>query len=313
LPATPPSFFHELPLRCSLTGRLAILTQEISANPSELIIRHERVDLRIRLSPTNVLLIHEETIPERVAELKESFVRDGIVRDPVVIDDRSHVVLDGMHRVVALREMGCLNLPVCAVDYSDPSIKVGVWYRTLPRRLPIDAYEKALSLVGVKLERFSFNINELLENAPLATIFSSGDCFKLRSSEMETYDVLRKAEQCLSQFSPTIHFETERDALNKLANKQADVVVTLPRIDKAAVRTAGLTGRLLPHKVTRHMIPARPLGVDAPLGTLMDASIALEDANHQFVQSLRGREVARRPRGSIIEDRRYEEETFVFN
>ena len=295
-----------------MTGRSAILTQEISANPSELIIRHERVDLRIRLSQSNLLHIHEETIPERVAELRESFVRDGIVRDPVVIDDRSHVVLDGMHRVVALREMGCLNVPVCAVDYSNPSIKVGVWYRTLPRRFPIDGYERALSVLGVKLERFSFNINELLENAPLATVFSSGDCFKLISGEMETYDVLRKAEQCLSQFSSIIHFETERDALNKLVNKQADVVVTLPRIDKTAVRNAGLTGRLLPHKVTRHIIPARPLGVNTQLGTLMNASISLKDANHQFVQSLRGRKVARRPRGSIIQDRRYEEETFVF-
>ena len=288
------------------------MTQEITASPTELIIRHERVDLRIRLSQSNLLVIHEETIPERVAELRESFALDGIVKDPVIIDDGSHVVLDGMHRVVALREMGCLNVPVCAVDYSNPSIKVGVWYRTLSRRLPIEGYEEALSLLGVRLERFSFNIDELLENAPLATIFSSGDCFKLRSEHMETYDVLRKAEQCLSQFSPTIDFETERDALNKLVNKEADAVITLPRIDKAAVRTAGLTGRLLPHKVTRHIIPARPLGVNVSLSTLRNDRIALKDANHQFVQSLRGREIARTPRGSIIEDRRYEEETFVF-
>jgi len=289
------------------------LEQEMNANPAELVVRHERLDLRIRLSKADILLIHEETISERVAELRNEFVHDGIVKDPVMVDDASYVVLDGMHRVVALRELGCLRLPVCAVDYLNTSIKVGTWYRTIPEQFSIDEYQEALSSLNIELRQFSFDSNKLLEDAPLAIVFSSRECFELRNDKLETYEILRRAEEQILQFCPTIRFETERDALDKLMNGQVHAIMTLPRIEKAEVCRAGLAARPFPHKVTRHVIPARPLAVNVALKTLTNHDISLEDAGRQFVQSLQRRRIMRRPPGSITGDRRYEEETFIFS
>lgn len=280
---------------------------------SEFLIRHDKVDLGIYLSPSNTLFMHEETISDRVAELKDSFLRDGVVKDPVVVDANSCVVLDGMHRVAALRELRCFCIPVCAVDYLNPSIKVGVWYRTLSGRLSPTQFEAALSSSGLRFERSLFDLTSVMENPHLATIFASGECFGLGADGRQVYEVLKTAERCARQLGLTVTFETERDALDMLVNKKIDAILTLPKIDKASVREAGLTGQLLPHKVTRHVIPARPLGVNIPLRTLTDASTRLEEANRRFIAGLQARKITRRPSRTVIEDRCYEEETFIFN
>jgi len=280
---------------------------------SEFIVRHEKLDLRIYLSSMDNLLLHEETIPERVAELKREFLRDEIVKDPVVIDRDSGVVLDGMHRVAALRELKRTCLPVCAVDYLSPSIKVGAWYRSIRCTSSPDQVKLALSASGIIFEGFPFDILNITENPALAMLFANHQCFRLMSSDLEVFETLKIAEQCLRQLALTVKFETESDALQDLINKKVEAIVTLPKIDKATVRKAGLTGRLLPHKVTRHVVPARPLGVNVPLKTLTDRNTPLPELNQGFVSMLQTRGMTRRLSGTIIEGRRYEEETYVFN
>jgi hypothetical protein len=144
-------------------------------------------------------------------------------------------------------------------------------------------------------------------------LFTNGECLKLKSDVMRVFEILRVAEECVRQVGLTVRFETERDALENFVNKRTDAIMTLPKIDKSIVREAGLTGRLLPHKVTRHIIPARPLGVNIPLGTLTDRITTFQESNRGFVSSLQSRRMTRKPSGAIIGGRRYEEETFIFD
>lgn len=280
---------------------------------SEFLIRHEKLDLHIYLGSLNKLLLHEETIPDRVAELKREFLHDEVVKDPIVVDADSYVVLDGMHRVAALRELNCVCLPVCAVDYLSPSIRVGAWYRTFSGTSSSNQVKVALSASGIRFEGFSFDMVKIKENPSLAMLFANGECLKLQSNVMRVFEILRVAEQCVRQVGLTVRFETERDALENFVNKKTDAIMTLPKTDKASVREAGLTGRLLPHKVTRHIIPARPLGVNIPLKTLTDRITPFQESNRAFVSSLQSRRMTRKPSGAIIGGRRYEEETFIFN
>ena len=283
------------------------------SNPTDFLIRHSALDLRICLSQSELLLLHEETIPDRVAELRDSIQRDGVVKDPIIVDADSCVVLDGMHRVVALRELCCLRMPVCVVDYLNPSIKVGVWYRTLTGRVTSAQFETALLSSGIKVERFSPDMTTMTENSSLAALFAGGESLLLESSGTRAYEVLKIAERCARELRLTVAFETEQDAIKKLMNGMTDAIITLPKIDKASIRTAGLTGRLLPHKVTRHIIPARPLMVNIPVSTLTDETTTLREANEHFVARLRTRGMIQKPAGTVIEGRRYEEETYIFN
>jgi hypothetical protein len=279
---------------------------------SEFVIRHKKLDLHIHLSSSNNLLLHEETIADRVAELKREFLHDEVVRDPVVVDTDSSVVLDGMHRVVALRELDCACIPVCAVDYLNPSIKIRTWYRSISGKPSPDDVKFVLNASGLRWEAFPFDISDITKNPTLAILFAHGECLKLKDDGMRVFDALKTAEQCLRKLGLTVKFETEGDALQNLVNKKTEAIMTLPTIDKVSVQRAGLTGRLLPHKVTRHIIPARPLGVNVPLIALTDRNASLTESNQRLVSSLRTRGVTHEPSGAVIEGRRYEEETFIF-
>ena len=70
------------------------LARTTKQHSSEFIIRHEKLDLHIHLASLDKLLLHEETLPYRVAELKREFLRDEMVKDPVVTDTESSVILD---------------------------------------------------------------------------------------------------------------------------------------------------------------------------------------------------------------------------
>jgi len=282
-------------------------------NSQEFTIKHDKLDLHIYLSPSNKLLLHEETIPDRVAELKREFLRDQMVNDPIVIDADSSVVLDGMHRVVALRELNCTCVPVCAVDYLNPSIRVGVWYRTMFGEPSPSQVKFSLSTSGLASDVFPFDMTRIYENPTVGILFENGECYRITSSSPGVFEALKIAEQCVRRLGFTIKFETEHDALQILAGNRTKAIMTLPRIDKESVRKAGLTGQLLPHKVTRHIIPARPLGINVPLKTLTDQGTQSLESNRSFVSSLQKRSMTRGPSGTIVRGRRYEEETFIFS
>ncbi len=70
------------------------------------------------------LVPHEQIIEDHLQELLETIWRDGVLRQPVIVDRASMVILDGHHRVSVMRRLSCPLIPAYLVDYSDPSIVV---------------------------------------------------------------------------------------------------------------------------------------------------------------------------------------------
>ena len=83
--------------------------------------------LKLSLENLYSLKLHEQVLPEFIKNLKKTLLKDKVVRDPVMVDERTLVVLDGMHRIVALRELGYSYVPCCLIDYMLPSVKLGAW------------------------------------------------------------------------------------------------------------------------------------------------------------------------------------------
>ncbi|MBS7609875.1 ParB N-terminal domain-containing protein [Candidatus Bathyarchaeota archaeon] len=67
---------------------------------------------------------HEDIEPTYLDSLTAEIEADGILKKPIVADERTGVILDGHHRVAALRKLGCSKVPVCFVDYNSPKIIV---------------------------------------------------------------------------------------------------------------------------------------------------------------------------------------------
>lgn len=70
---------------------------------------------------------HERVETPHLESLIKDISSDGVLRCPVLVDRHSLVILDGHHRVSALRCLGCRLIPAYLVDYSDPSIAVTRW------------------------------------------------------------------------------------------------------------------------------------------------------------------------------------------
>jgi len=70
---------------------------------------------------------HEQIRPALLRELTEQIRRDGMLKIPVLVADRDFVILDGHHRVEALRALGCKRVSVYLVDYASDLVNLGTW------------------------------------------------------------------------------------------------------------------------------------------------------------------------------------------
>ena len=81
----------------------------------------------IQFVPADQLLAHEQVVQPRVEELVRVLQREQVVRLAIVADAKTLVVLDGHHRLEALRRLKCKRVPALLVDYQRPDIRVGTW------------------------------------------------------------------------------------------------------------------------------------------------------------------------------------------
>ncbi|MEM1712449.1 MAG: ParB N-terminal domain-containing protein [Acidilobaceae archaeon] len=66
-------------------------------------------------------------MPERLIEIIEWIVRDGAIHYPILVDKDTLIILDGHHRVEALRRLGYKLVPALLVDYDSDCISVSSW------------------------------------------------------------------------------------------------------------------------------------------------------------------------------------------
>jgi len=219
-----------------------------------------------------------------------------------------------MHRFNSLKRLGLRFAPCCLLDYMSPRIQVGSWFRAFTvDDAKLDA-ERSLSQL-----KLDYSLTQLTGSGEQDgdAIILTGDKtgFTLRTP-MDTLERCRAAtsiEKQMVKGGRRVAYLPEAIALQWLYSNRADFVITLPAFTKDAIRKFGLEGVLLPHKVTRHVIPSRPMGIDVPLNLLSDPEISSSEANEKLGKLLAERKVDRKPPGSVIEGRHYDEELLVFS
>jgi hypothetical protein len=85
-----------------------------------------KADFKIVLVPIDELKPHEKGSPLYLKLLRHQILRDGALKYPIIVDEKTHVILDGTHRWLALRSLGYTLIPVMLVDaFQNPKIHVG--------------------------------------------------------------------------------------------------------------------------------------------------------------------------------------------
>jgi len=272
--------------------------------PTETIIMHGSLMMELRLLPSSSLLLHERTIPSMVDALIRKLRRDGAVRDPVMADSASRVVLDGMHRVTALTQMGCLRIPTCLLPYSDPSVVVRCWYRTITGRRLSELMEKLP-------RRSAWRSGEALEGYGLTIRSRLGSLSLTCGSVEEAYSLLEQVEEAARRWGLKVGYEKEEYAREKLRSGKVSAVIATPAISKEDVVSLAIQGRIFPPKSTRHIFPARPVELNLPLRILTKPSDT--DAQAEFEEILASRVPRPMPAGSGRGTRNYQEELYVLS
>ncbi|MFQ6129021.1 MAG: ParB N-terminal domain-containing protein [Thermoplasmata archaeon] len=85
--------------------------------------------MRYRFEITDIAILHshEAIDPEMLDYLAKQIAEDGVLIKPIIVDDNDFVILDGHHRLEALKKLGCTRIPVYLVDYMDGAIEVVTW------------------------------------------------------------------------------------------------------------------------------------------------------------------------------------------
>jgi hypothetical protein len=257
---------------------------------------------------------HEEVIEEVVAKLAREIREDGIVRDPLMVEQEDHIILDGMHRFSSLERLNCRFAPCCLLDYMSPQITVGSWFRVFTVEKAELTAERILS--NMKLDYSLSHMDPTDGYNPDTVILTKGqNGYSLNNSTniLDRCRIAASIEKRLVQDGHPVTYLSEALAIEWLRSERANLVIVLPVFTKDMIRKFGLEGSLLPHKVTRHIIPSRPLAIDVPLSLLTDSQITRQEANDRLGELLADRKIDRRPPGSVIDGRRYDEELLLFS
>ena len=238
----------------------------------------------------------------------------GIVRDPLIVDQEKYVILDGMHRYSSLKLLGCRFAPCCLVDYSNPMIKIGSWFRLFSVNEAEELARKVMPDCETSYANLEMNIEQLDPDYHTLILTKNGARYSLRQSKSPT-EFTRTAitlEQAIVALGYHVDYQTEEVAIQSLRSGKVDLVIRVPIFTKQQITDFGVHGVLLPHKVTRHIMPSRPLRVDIPLDMLTKQGVSEQEANLELDKLLLARPIQERPPGSVVDGRRYEEETLIF-
>lgn len=83
--------------------------------------------VRIDVVPIDALKSHEQIVEDHVKELMDDIKKRGILIKPILVDAKTMIILDGHHRVEALRRLGRKLIPAVLVDYDDECVTVSSW------------------------------------------------------------------------------------------------------------------------------------------------------------------------------------------
>ena len=90
-------------------------------------IKRFKKPLNVRLVELDKLKQHEEVDQTHLEELKKEIKSDGILKIAIAVDMNTNIVLDGEHRLNALKKLGCKKVPVVFVDYHSAELRVCAW------------------------------------------------------------------------------------------------------------------------------------------------------------------------------------------
>ena len=229
------------------------------------------------------LLSHEQVISSNLKRLKEAMLNMGHLVDPLIVDRKTGLVLDGNHRLKVLEIIECPHATCQVVDYMAPEISVGTWHPSISI-----APEEVFKLDSIKHEKVDFEagkkaVDEL--KAPFMAVSKNNEChlinpgsYKLMEMVEEQNYIFSLIEKGAVDYIPSEEFQKNVDLTKSVLYRRA--------YSKDEIIKAGQAHMPFPPKSTRHLIPGRIIRLNMKLGWLNRSK---EEAKSELQQMLTNR------------------------
>jgi len=246
---------------------------------------------KIKIIPISEILLHEGVVAEWTEKLSTNIDHDGIMKNPIIVTRyQSHyIALDGMHRLTALKALGCRDIVVYEVDYDDPSIGLFGWDALILDACPIQRFLESFA----QRENLTLLVHEDYE-AAVRNIRLHHSCFSILTRENAVYEMkmpekrdsldmliraLKDFEADLDHRNLRIIYVADEQSQNTFQQHlNAFSLFKRPFFTKEEVILRTIEGKILPRKSTRHLFPLRPLRIDVDF-ILLKENIDLQTKN----------------------------------
>ncbi len=198
--------------------------------------------IELKMVKMEKLKPHEDVLPHLVDKLIEDVKRRGLLH-PVVVDKSTYVIIDGHHRVEALKRLGLEKIPALLVDYKSSIISLRRWYYVLDYDL-------------IKCEPWSNVIEDVL------CTFLRRIVRKLKPGLYEAVlkhwkHLTRIYHDDVLELYWLIHLGLRDLPFKKVPEDQyreTMPVLVPPELNKGIVISVALRNKIFPPKTTRHII-----------------------------------------------------------
>jgi len=269
----------------------------------------------IKILPTEKLLPHEDCDPRRVEKLSKRLLEEGLLKNPPVIaaipESDSFVVLDGANRVTTFKTLGIPHIVAQLVSYSSPGVSLDTWFHVVSGMENNSFWDAIQNLIGIRTERNSLvEAREKIKAGVIETYFidDSGVYAVIPETELLQLDKVSLLNRIVDIYrGKSDIFRASNDIweIQKPFYPEITSLVVFPRLEPINIMNAAMNKMKIPSGITRHIIPARAININIPIGILM--------ADWSFEKKKKWMDEWMMERMSANAIRYYAESTFSFN
>lgn len=252
----------------------------------------------IKIVPLSQCLAHEGVVQKWVEGIAFNILDNGIMKNPIIVTKRDeyYVVIDGMHRFAACKEVEIRDILVCEIDYFSDDIVLEGWDAFTFETLDLSTLLKTL------FPTTDYTISQVTAlsdcqtrvNARTALVGGTdrrGSTWivEKKSGAIASVDELIRAteliDQAIDEKGLKVAYIANSISIEEFNRSGAESIVVRPVFTKNEIIERTLQNKLFPRKSTKHVVPNRPLRVDIDLA-LLRADIDIETKNRVLQEHL---------------------------
>ena len=188
----------------------------------------------------------------------------GQIVDPILVDKKTGLVIDGNHRRKVLEIMEVPFAPVQTVDYMRKDITVGTWYLSVPFKP-----KQLFTMESVHHEKVEYDAGVKAVNGLKAAfmLMTKKDCYLINPGKYKLKEMVEEQNHVLTDLEKmSVDYIAEPDIRDHLA-KGNSVLFRRSYTKEEIIRTAQ-DHSPFPPKSTRHLVPGRIIRLNIKLGWL---------------------------------------------